>query len=178
MERALAQAREGRLHILDGMDNVLSAPRKELPQSVPKMSRFSIPAESIGKVIGPGGKQIRAVIEDFDLVNMDVAEDGSIQLTSMDADKLSEAQTFVEALVAGGGKGKRSPGSPDRSTRAQTLKLAPFTKARLQGRIPGEFSSKSCQARRTGPTRALRGCVTCRSCISNVFEIAKALSEV
>ena len=111
MERALAQAREGRLHILDEMEKVLSGPRKELPRSVPKMALFSIPAESIGKVIGPGGRQIRAIIEDFDLVNMDVSEDGSIQLTSNDADKLIEAQTFVEALVsggpAGGSKGKR-----------------------------------------------------------------------
>lgn len=115
MERALAQAREGRLHILDAMDQVLPAPRKELPPSVPKMARFSIPADSIGKVIGPGGRQIRAVIEDFNLVNMDVAEDGSIQLTSMDSDKLTEAETFVKSLVAGGGggpgggKGKREP---------------------------------------------------------------------
>lgn len=115
MERALAQAREGRLHILDGMDKVLPGPRKELPPSVPKMARFSIPADSIGKVIGPGGRQIRAVIEDFNLVNMDVSEDGSIQLTSMESDKLTEAETFVKALVAGGGpsggggRGKREP---------------------------------------------------------------------
>lgn len=115
MERALAQAREGRLHILDGMDKVLPGPRKELPPSVPKMSQFSIPADSIGKVIGPGGRQIRAVIEDFNLVNMDVSEDGSIQLTSMESDKLTEAETFVKALVAGGGgggggsRGKREP---------------------------------------------------------------------
>lgn len=105
MERALAQAREGRLHILDEMDKVLSSPRKELPPSVPKMSQFSIPAESIGKVIGPGGRQIRAIIEDFALVNMDVGEDGSIQLTSMEAEKLTEAETFVKALVAGSGGG-------------------------------------------------------------------------
>jgi polyribonucleotide nucleotidyltransferase len=115
MERALAQAREGRLHILDEMDKVLSSPRKELPPSVPKMSRFSIPAESIGKVIGPGGRQIRAVIEDFALVNMDVGEDGSIQLTSMEAEKLTEAESFVKALVAGsdgasgGRRDKRAP---------------------------------------------------------------------
>ena len=114
MERALAQAREGRLHILDEMDKVLPGPRKELPPSVPKMARFSIPAESIGKVIGPGGRQIRAVIEDFSLVNMDVAEDGSIQLTSMESEKLTEAEAFVKALVAGGGgsgggRGKREP---------------------------------------------------------------------
>lgn len=103
MERALAQAKEGRLHILDAMDKILPAPREELPATVPKMARFSISPDSIGKVIGPGGKQIRAVIEDFNLVNMDVGEDGSIQLTSMETEKLKEAETFVKALVAGGG---------------------------------------------------------------------------
>jgi len=105
MERALAQAREGRLHILDEMEKVLPGPRGELPATVPKMSQFEIPAESIGKVIGPGGRQIRAIIEDFELANMDVGEDGSIQLTSMDPDKLTEAETFVKALIAGGGGG-------------------------------------------------------------------------
>lgn len=109
MERALAQAREGRLHILDEMDKVLAAPREQLPPTVPKMKQFSIPAESIGKVIGPGGRQIRAIIEDFSLVNMDVGEDGSIQLSSMEDEKLTAAETFVNALIAGrdGGGGPR-----------------------------------------------------------------------
>ena len=68
MGRALQQAKEGRLHILDKMDEVLSAPREELPPTIPRITSFNIPEDSIGKVIGPGGKQIRAIIEDFELV--------------------------------------------------------------------------------------------------------------
>jgi polyribonucleotide nucleotidyltransferase len=137
MERALAQAREGRLHILDEMDKVLSSPRKELPPSVPKMSQFSIPAESIGKVIGPGGRQIRAVIEDFALVNMDVGEDGSIQLTSMEAEKLAEAEKFVKALVAGGGG---APGRDKRAPRPKYQGPDPEEGAIYTGKVTGIHS--------------------------------------
>jgi polyribonucleotide nucleotidyltransferase len=54
MARALEQARIGRLHILDEMEKVMSAPRNVLPPSVPKMVSFVVPVESIGKLIGPG----------------------------------------------------------------------------------------------------------------------------
>lgn len=107
MERALEQAREGRLHILDEMDKVLSKPREELPLTVPRMSTFSIPSDSIGKVIGPGGKQIRAIIEDFKLENMDVQEDGTIQISSFDTEKMTEAEEFVKLLVSGGPNGAK-----------------------------------------------------------------------
>ena len=105
MERALAQALEGRLHILDEMDKVLAKPREALPKTVPKMKTFAIPPDSIGKVIGPGGKQIRAVIEDFELVNMDISEEGVIQLSSFDDDKMDKAQEFVLTLIKGGAGG-------------------------------------------------------------------------
>ena len=108
MDKALEQARQGRLHLLDEMEKVLAEPRSKLPPTVPKITSFSIPADSIGKVIGPGGKQIRAIIEDFELVNMDVNDDGNIQLSSFDQDKLTEAEEFVMALIAGGGGAKKS----------------------------------------------------------------------
>jgi len=106
LERALEQARQGRLHILGEMSKVLGAPRNELPSTVPRLSSFSIPEESIGRVIGPGGKQIRAIIEDFKLTNMDVQEDGTIQISSMETEMLVKAQEFVQELIKeGGGKG-------------------------------------------------------------------------
>ncbi len=113
MARALQQAKEGRLHILDEMDSALSAPREELPKTVPRIATFNIPEDSIGKVIGPGGKQIRAVIEDFELINMDVGEDGQIQISSLDTEKLDKAEEFVKDLIKGGGarggRGGRTP---------------------------------------------------------------------
>lgn len=117
MEKALEQARVGRIHILDEMAKVLNTPRDELPVTVPKVATFSINADSIGKVIGPGGKQIRAIIEDFSLTNMNVQEDGTIQISSTNATSLELAQEFTESLVqsgggrggGGGGRGRNKP---------------------------------------------------------------------
>jgi len=109
MARALEQARQGRLHILDEMEKVIPAVREELPSLVPKIGTCKIEEGSIGKVIGPGGKQIRAIIEDFELANMDVAEDGNIQLSSLNTTQISRAIEFIEKLVGnGGGKEPRA----------------------------------------------------------------------
>ena len=110
MERALEQARVGRLHILDKMDEVLPKSKETLPDTVPKLAKFTIEPSSIGKVIGPGGKQIRAIIEDYELTNMNVQDDGNVQISSFKHDKLVEAEEFVKQLVASGppgGRGKR-----------------------------------------------------------------------
>lgn len=108
MKKALEQARKGRLHILDAMEQALAKPREVLPDTVPKMACFSIPFESIGKVIGPGGKQIRAIIEDFELEGMDVGDEGDIQMSSFKHEKLKEAEEFIKGLIsAGGGRGGR-----------------------------------------------------------------------
>jgi polyribonucleotide nucleotidyltransferase len=119
MERALEQARKGRLHILDAMEKALPKYRDVLPSTVPKIRSFSINPESIGKIIGPGGKQIRAVIEDFQLESMDVSEEGVVQLSSFKDDKLTEAEEFVKALASasaggrgGGGGGPRREDRP------------------------------------------------------------------
>lgn len=114
MTKALAQAREGRLHILDEMEKCLSAARGDLPNTVPKIGQCKIPEDTIGKVIGPGGKQIRAIIEDFELTNMDVGEDGTIQLSAMNTTKIEMADAFIKNLIAGGGgpggrRGGRGP---------------------------------------------------------------------
>lgn len=112
MERALQQAKEGRIHILNEMDKELEGPREELPPTIPRIGTFKIPEGSIGKVIGPGGKQIRAIIEDFELANMDVQEDGSIQLSSLNTQKIKDAEKFIMELIksAGGGRGGRDGG--------------------------------------------------------------------
>mmetsp|Transcript_27784 Transcript_27784/g.39241 ORF Transcript_27784/g.39241 Transcript_27784/m.39241 type:complete len:333 (+) Transcript_27784:1362-2360(+) len=113
MEKALQQAKEGRLHLLDEMDKVLSKPRPELPSTVPKIRLFSILPESIGKVIGPGGKQIRALIEDFGLSNMDVDDDGNIQISGFDTEVLEKTEAFVRELVSSDrGRGKSGGDRP------------------------------------------------------------------
>jgi polyribonucleotide nucleotidyltransferase len=131
MARALDQAKTGRLHILDKMDAVLAGPRDELPDTIPRIKTFNIPADSIGRVIGPGGKQIRAIIEDFELVNMNVQEDGTIQISSLKTDKMAPAEAFVMDLIKGGGgrdggrgggREKKAPYAGPEPTEGETYK--------------------------------------------------------
>ncbi len=136
MARALQQAKEGRLHILDKMEAVLAQPREELPGTIPRIKTFNIPPDSIGKVIGPGGKQIRAVIEDFELVNMDVQEDGSIQISSLQTDKLGDAEKFVMDLIKGGGGGGGGKGG-DRGRKTPYAGPEPVEGETYKGKITG-----------------------------------------
>jgi polyribonucleotide nucleotidyltransferase len=108
MKKALEQAKEGRLHILGEMEKALKEPRAELPATVPKMRTMKIEEESIGKVIGPGGRQIRALIEDFGLENVDVDEDGTVQISGFDIEKMKKAEEMITLLTSSmGGKGGR-----------------------------------------------------------------------
>jgi polyribonucleotide nucleotidyltransferase len=93
----------------------LSKPRDSLPDTVPKLATFSVAPESIGKIIGPGGKQIRSIIEDFKLTGMNVNDDGNVQISSFDTEKLTEVEEFVKLLIAGSnGKGGRGGKKDDR----------------------------------------------------------------
>lgn len=136
MERALAQAREGRLHLIDEMEKVLPKPREQLAATVPKILSFAIPFESIGKVIGPGGKQIRAIIDDFDLVNMDVNDDGKIQVSGFDMQKLKDAELFVQNLISGGG-GAKGRGGPAKEQGPPYAGPEPVEGAVYTGKITG-----------------------------------------
>jgi polyribonucleotide nucleotidyltransferase len=135
MERALEQARVGRLHILDSMDKVLSAPKDTLPDTVPKLSTFSIQPETIGKIIGPGGKQIRAIIEDFELEGMNVNDDGTVQLSTFKTEKLAEAEAFINLLIASGPKGREGGGKRD--DRSPYVGPEPVEGETYKGKITG-----------------------------------------
>ena len=105
MARALDQAKEGRLHILGEMEKALAEPRAELPPTVAKVIMVKISQDSIGKVIGPGGKQIRALIEDFGLSNVNVDESGEVQISGYDASQMEKAKEMITKLTSGGGGG-------------------------------------------------------------------------
>jgi len=110
MARALDQAREGRLHILAEMQKTLKEPRAELPSTVAKVLKMKIAADSIGKVIGPGGRQIRALIEDFGLANINVEESGDVQISGFEMGRMEKAREMIKTLTAGGGGGGRGGG--------------------------------------------------------------------
>ena len=98
LTRALEQARQGRLHILGKMLEVLPAPRKELSPFAPKIVSFSINPDKIREVIGSGGKTINKIIEDTG-VKIDISDDGTIFVASNDSQAIANARQIIEDIV-------------------------------------------------------------------------------
>lgn len=98
LTKALEQARQGRLYILDKMLSVLPAPRKELSKWAPKIVSFSIDPDKIRDVIGSGGKTINKIIDETG-VKIDINDEGQIFIASNDMDAISKARTIVENIV-------------------------------------------------------------------------------
>ncbi|MFC1601229.1 polyribonucleotide nucleotidyltransferase [Candidatus Sumerlaeota bacterium] len=98
MGQALAQAKEGRVHILGKMAEVLAAPRPELSAEAPRLTTLKINPAKIGALIGPGGKNIRAITEETG-VKIDVEEDGTVFIATNDAEACDKAMKLVEALT-------------------------------------------------------------------------------
>jgi polyribonucleotide nucleotidyltransferase len=99
MKIALEQAKEGRLHIMNEMKKGLDAPRAELSKWAPRITTLKIDVEKIGAVIGPGGKVIKEIVANTG-VEMDIEQDGTVRIFTMDAAKADEALAIVKGLVA------------------------------------------------------------------------------
>jgi polyribonucleotide nucleotidyltransferase len=99
MQVALAQAKEGRMHILGKMQEVMNAPRGELSAFAPRMIKMKINPEKIRDVIGKGGAVIRALTEETG-TQIDIEDDGSITIASVDLDKGREAERRIRELTA------------------------------------------------------------------------------
>ncbi|MCI0793884.1 MAG: polyribonucleotide nucleotidyltransferase [Chloroflexi bacterium] len=98
LSQALEQARVGRLHILDKMNEAISSPSTEMSAHAPKMIRLKIPVDKIGALIGPGGRIIRGIIEETGC-SIDVQDDGSVTVGGSDAAMLDLARSKVDALT-------------------------------------------------------------------------------
>ena len=98
LRRALAQAKEGRLHIMNCMREVISAPRKELSPNAPRLMSMTINQEDIGTVIGPGGKMIRSII-DATGAEIDIQDDGKVTITSNDKEGAELAAKMIRDLT-------------------------------------------------------------------------------
>lgn len=98
LRTALAQAREGRLYILDKMLAVLPEPRKQLSPWAPKIITFTIDPEKIGDVIGKQGKVINKIIEETG-VKMDIEDDGTVYIATNDSDMAEKAKSIVLSIV-------------------------------------------------------------------------------
>jgi polyribonucleotide nucleotidyltransferase len=97
-ERALAQAREGRMHILDIMDQTISTARAELSQYAPRLTTIKIPVENIGAVIGPGGKMIRQITKDTG-TEINIEDDGTIVIASLTAEGSAKALEIINKII-------------------------------------------------------------------------------
>ena len=99
MRIALEQAREGRLHILKKMNEVIDKPRPEMSEYAPRLITLRIDPEKIRDVIGKGGSTIRALTEETGTV-IDIQDDGTVTIASVDKAKGEEARRRIELLTA------------------------------------------------------------------------------
>ncbi len=105
METALNQAHQGRMHILDKMDGILTAPRDDLSAHAPRIFTMKIKTDKIRDVIGPGGKVIRGIVEETG-VKIDIDDSGTISIASVDEDSAQKAISIVEGIIAEAELGK------------------------------------------------------------------------
>jgi len=99
MEEALAQAREGRLHILSEMKKALGGPRADLSAFAPRIVTMSISPEKIGELIGPKGKTIRGIQEETG-AELTVDDSGLVTIAAVGGDAMERARQMVQALTA------------------------------------------------------------------------------
>lgn len=98
MQQALAQAHEGRLHILEEMGKVLDAPRKEMSEWAPRIFTMHINPDKIRDVIGKGGATIRSITEETNTV-IDIDDDGTIKIAATSKESADAAQRRIEMLT-------------------------------------------------------------------------------
>ena len=98
IEETFAGAKKAINHILDVMECTIKQPRKELSQFAPKVVVLTPPQDKIGEIIGPGGKNIRALIAKTG-AEIDVADDGKVTVAGVDKQKVEEAVTAIENIT-------------------------------------------------------------------------------
>ena len=98
LKQALAQAYDGRMHILGKMLETLPAPRPQLSKYAPKIIHFYINPEKIGEVVGPRGKMINKIIEETG-VKIDIEDDGSVFIATTDDAAAQKARSIIEGIV-------------------------------------------------------------------------------
>ncbi|WP_089874558.1 polyribonucleotide nucleotidyltransferase [Epilithonimonas hungarica] len=101
MEKALLQAKEGRLHILNKITETIAEPRADVKPHAPKMVMMEIPKDFIGAVIGPGGKIIQQMQKDTDTVIAieEVGEIGRIEISGVSREKINEAIAKINEIT-------------------------------------------------------------------------------
>ena len=109
MEKALSQAKDGRLTILDSMEEVMKAPRGDISEFAPRIVTIKVKPEKVREVIGAGGKVIKGIIEETG-VKINIDDDGSIHIASTDPEATKKAIAMVEGICAEAEMGKTYSG--------------------------------------------------------------------
>lgn len=117
MEAALLQAKQGRIHILNKMLEVCPEPNKQLSQYAPRIETMKVNPSKIALVIGPGGKQIRAIIEETG-VDININDDGIISIASSNGEAMERAKEIIHNIVADVEVGK--------SYKGEVVSIVPF----------------------------------------------------
>ncbi len=119
LQKALAQAKRGRLKILDEMKKVLVSP-KPLKDTIPRILEFNVPPDSLGKIIGPKGKTVQTLIESHGVLNINLDDEGIVQIESFSSEKNEEVKAAIMKIVEesknpkeGRGKGRENNGEKD-----------------------------------------------------------------
>ncbi len=99
MEQALAQAKEGRDHILGEMNKAMDAPREELGEFAPKIETIKIAVDKIREVIGTGGKVIREIVAETG-AKVDIGDDGTIKIAASDQAKIDAARDWIKSIAS------------------------------------------------------------------------------
>jgi polyribonucleotide nucleotidyltransferase len=99
MEKALQQAREGRLHILGIMDQAIVKPREQLSEFAPRLISMKVEQDQIGLVIGPGGKTIQGMQRLFG-VEINIEEDGTVNIASPNKENAVKCKEYIKKMTA------------------------------------------------------------------------------
>ena len=99
IEKALQQAREGRLHILGVMDQSLGKPREQLSEFAPRLISMKVEQDQIGLVIGPGGKTIQGMQRLFG-VEINIEEDGTVNIASPNKENAVKCKEYIKKMTA------------------------------------------------------------------------------
>ena len=98
LNEALAQAKDGRTHILKEMNKSIESHRTNLSVHAPKIGQSSMPSDMIGAFIGPGGKNIKALAEQYE-VEINVEEDGSTTVLGLDQDNINSVLEYIKQMT-------------------------------------------------------------------------------
>jgi polyribonucleotide nucleotidyltransferase len=110
MKQAMSQAKEGRLHILEQMSKTVNKSRDRFKTGVPTITSTQINKDKIGALIGPGGKNIKGIQEKYS-VNIDITEDGQVNIMSSDVDINEQVKVIIDLQMNGPAAGSDYEGT-------------------------------------------------------------------